>query len=41
MGMFALPPLEHLADKRTLRFHEVSQVGADVRLLARLIKPEE
>jgi diaminohydroxyphosphoribosylaminopyrimidine deaminase/5-amino-6-(5-phosphoribosylamino)uracil reductase len=41
LGMFSLPPLEHLADKRALRFHEISQVGADVRLLARLIKPEE
>jgi diaminohydroxyphosphoribosylaminopyrimidine deaminase/5-amino-6-(5-phosphoribosylamino)uracil reductase len=40
-GMFALPPLERLADKRVLRFHEITLVGADVRILARLIKPEE
>jgi diaminohydroxyphosphoribosylaminopyrimidine deaminase/5-amino-6-(5-phosphoribosylamino)uracil reductase len=40
-GMFALPPLARLADKRALRFHEISQVGADLRILARLIKPEE
>ncbi|MFL6674588.1 MAG: bifunctional diaminohydroxyphosphoribosylaminopyrimidine deaminase/5-amino-6-(5-phosphoribosylamino)uracil reductase RibD [Massilia sp.] len=40
-GMFALPPLARLADKRALRFHEFKQVGADVRILARFIKPEE
>jgi diaminohydroxyphosphoribosylaminopyrimidine deaminase/5-amino-6-(5-phosphoribosylamino)uracil reductase len=40
-GMFALPPLERLADKRALRFHHIGQVGADVRILARFIKPEE
>jgi diaminohydroxyphosphoribosylaminopyrimidine deaminase/5-amino-6-(5-phosphoribosylamino)uracil reductase len=40
-GMFALPPLERLADKRQLRFHEFKQVGADVRILARFITPEE
>jgi diaminohydroxyphosphoribosylaminopyrimidine deaminase/5-amino-6-(5-phosphoribosylamino)uracil reductase len=34
-GMFALPPLARLADKRALRFHEVGQVGADLRILAR------
>ncbi|MGZ5201145.1 MAG: bifunctional diaminohydroxyphosphoribosylaminopyrimidine deaminase/5-amino-6-(5-phosphoribosylamino)uracil reductase RibD [Telluria sp.] len=34
-GMFALPALEHLSDKRQLRFHHISQVGADVRILAR------
>ncbi|GAB3417973.1 bifunctional diaminohydroxyphosphoribosylaminopyrimidine deaminase/5-amino-6-(5-phosphoribosylamino)uracil reductase RibD [Massilia agilis] len=39
--MFALPPLARLADKRALRFHELKQVGADVRILARTIKPEE
>jgi diaminohydroxyphosphoribosylaminopyrimidine deaminase/5-amino-6-(5-phosphoribosylamino)uracil reductase len=38
-GMFALPPLEKLSDKHELRFHEFKQVGADVRILARLIKP--
>jgi diaminohydroxyphosphoribosylaminopyrimidine deaminase / 5-amino-6-(5-phosphoribosylamino)uracil reductase len=40
-GMFALPPLERLADKRALRFHDIEQVGADVRILARFVKPEE
>jgi diaminohydroxyphosphoribosylaminopyrimidine deaminase/5-amino-6-(5-phosphoribosylamino)uracil reductase len=40
-GMFALPPLERLADKRALRFHHIGQVGADARILARIIKPEE
>lgn len=34
-GMFALPALSHLADKHALRFHGVSQVGADLRILAR------
>jgi diaminohydroxyphosphoribosylaminopyrimidine deaminase/5-amino-6-(5-phosphoribosylamino)uracil reductase len=40
-GMFALPPLESLSDKRALRFHHISQVGADVRILARFIKSED
>jgi diaminohydroxyphosphoribosylaminopyrimidine deaminase/5-amino-6-(5-phosphoribosylamino)uracil reductase len=40
-GMFALPPLARLADKRELRFHEVKQVGADVRILARFEQLEE
>lgn len=34
-GMFALPPLARLADKRALRFHAVDRVGADLRILAR------
>jgi diaminohydroxyphosphoribosylaminopyrimidine deaminase/5-amino-6-(5-phosphoribosylamino)uracil reductase len=34
-GMFALPPLDRLADKIALRFHEATQVGADLRILAR------
>jgi diaminohydroxyphosphoribosylaminopyrimidine deaminase/5-amino-6-(5-phosphoribosylamino)uracil reductase len=34
-GMFALPALARLADKVTLRFHSVSQVGPDLRILAR------
>ena len=34
-GMFALPPLDHLADKIALRFHEATPVGADLRILAR------
>jgi diaminohydroxyphosphoribosylaminopyrimidine deaminase/5-amino-6-(5-phosphoribosylamino)uracil reductase len=40
-GMFALPPLARLADKRALRFHEVKQVGADVRILARFEQLED
>ena len=35
-GMFALPPLKRLADKVALRFHGVTPVGADLRILARL-----
>ncbi|SFC53404.1 diaminohydroxyphosphoribosylaminopyrimidine deaminase / 5-amino-6-(5-phosphoribosylamino)uracil reductase [Massilia yuzhufengensis] len=35
-GMFALPPLARLADKRLLRFHDVARVGDDIRILARL-----
>jgi diaminohydroxyphosphoribosylaminopyrimidine deaminase/5-amino-6-(5-phosphoribosylamino)uracil reductase len=34
-GMFALPPLARLADKRELRFHAVDRVGPDLRILAR------
>lgn len=34
-GMFALPPLTSLADQRRLKFHEVQQIGDDVRILAR------
>lgn len=34
-GMFALPPLARLADKRQLRFHGVAQVGPDLRIVAR------
>ena len=34
-GMFALPPLSRLADKVALRFHAVTQVGSDLRILAR------
>jgi diaminohydroxyphosphoribosylaminopyrimidine deaminase/5-amino-6-(5-phosphoribosylamino)uracil reductase len=39
-GMFALPPLDRLADKIALRFHEVAPVGADLRILART-QPKE
>ena len=39
-GMFALPPLTRLADKIALRFHEVTPVGADLRILART-QPKE
>jgi diaminohydroxyphosphoribosylaminopyrimidine deaminase/5-amino-6-(5-phosphoribosylamino)uracil reductase len=40
-GMFALPALAHLSDKRALRFHHISQVGADVRILARFNNTKE
>jgi len=35
-GMFALPVLANLADKFSLRFHEITQIGQDIRILARL-----
>ena len=35
-GMFALPPLADLAHKRQLKFHQIQQIGEDVRILARL-----
>lgn len=39
-GMFALPALAHLDQKRTLAFHGVSQVGPDLRILARFLPSE-
>lgn len=39
-GMFALPPLARLADKRQLRFHDLGRVGDDIRILARFIQPD-
>ena len=39
-GMFALPPLESLAGRIALRFHAVSQVGSDLRILARFTRTE-
>ncbi|GGZ10986.1 bifunctional diaminohydroxyphosphoribosylaminopyrimidine deaminase/5-amino-6-(5-phosphoribosylamino)uracil reductase RibD [Pseudoduganella plicata] len=36
-GMFALPALTDLAQKRALRFHEVCNVGGDLRILARFM----
>lgn len=39
-GMFALPALSRLADRIALRFHAVTPVGADLRILAR-IQPNE
>ncbi|WP_370663492.1 bifunctional diaminohydroxyphosphoribosylaminopyrimidine deaminase/5-amino-6-(5-phosphoribosylamino)uracil reductase RibD [Massilia rhizosphaerae] len=39
-GMFALPPLAHLADKVPLHFHGVAQVGPDLRILARF-RPDD
>ncbi|MNR84383.1 Riboflavin biosynthesis protein RibD [compost metagenome] len=35
--MFNLPPLESLEHKKNLNFHEVKQIGADLRILARFI----
>ncbi len=40
-GMFALPALARLADKYALRFHGVSQVGADLCILARFEQQEQ
>ncbi|MFC5475815.1 bifunctional diaminohydroxyphosphoribosylaminopyrimidine deaminase/5-amino-6-(5-phosphoribosylamino)uracil reductase RibD [Paraherbaspirillum soli] len=34
-GMFELPALESLQDKFSLKFHQVMQVGEDLRILAR------
>jgi diaminohydroxyphosphoribosylaminopyrimidine deaminase/5-amino-6-(5-phosphoribosylamino)uracil reductase len=34
-GMFALGPLDSLEQRQRLKFHEVKQVGADLRILAR------
>lgn len=34
-GMFDLPPLAALADRRRLRFHDAARVGDDLRILAR------
>lgn len=36
-GMFDLPVLNDLAQKRQLRFHQVQQIGADLRVLARFL----
>lgn len=35
-GMARLPVLEHLSDRLSLRFHQVTQIGPDLRILARL-----
>ncbi|HEY1042796.1 MAG TPA: bifunctional diaminohydroxyphosphoribosylaminopyrimidine deaminase/5-amino-6-(5-phosphoribosylamino)uracil reductase RibD [Telluria sp.] len=34
-GMFALPSLSTLEDRQQLAFHDISQVGSDLRILAR------
>ena len=39
-GMFALPALAHLSGRHHLAFHAVSQVGPDLRILARFIPSE-
>ena len=33
--MFALPALDNLDEKTTMRFHEITQIGEDARILAR------
>jgi diaminohydroxyphosphoribosylaminopyrimidine deaminase/5-amino-6-(5-phosphoribosylamino)uracil reductase len=33
--MFDLPPLMQLTERRQLRFHDVTRVGDDLRILAR------
>lgn len=35
-GIARLPVLEHLSDRLSVRFHQVEQVGPDLRILARL-----
>jgi diaminohydroxyphosphoribosylaminopyrimidine deaminase / 5-amino-6-(5-phosphoribosylamino)uracil reductase len=40
-GMFALPALQRLDQKQQLVFHEIRQVGADVRILARFTNKKE
>ncbi|WP_312510713.1 bifunctional diaminohydroxyphosphoribosylaminopyrimidine deaminase/5-amino-6-(5-phosphoribosylamino)uracil reductase RibD [Massilia sp.] len=39
-GMFDLPPLAQLAERRQLRFHDVARVGDDLRILARFTETE-
>ena len=34
-GMFALPTLTELSGRKSLKFREVQQIGADLRILAR------
>jgi diaminohydroxyphosphoribosylaminopyrimidine deaminase/5-amino-6-(5-phosphoribosylamino)uracil reductase len=36
-GMFNLPALENLQDKLSLKFHEIKQIGEDLRILARFL----
>lgn len=36
-GMFDLGTIDALRDKRTLSFHEVKQIGSDLRILARFL----
>lgn len=37
-GMFELPALSQLAERRPLRFHDVARVGEDLRILARFVE---
>ncbi|KAF3996081.1 bifunctional diaminohydroxyphosphoribosylaminopyrimidine deaminase/5-amino-6-(5-phosphoribosylamino)uracil reductase RibD [Glaciimonas immobilis] len=34
-GMFDLPPLDNLQEKFSLKFHQIKQIGEDLRILAR------
>lgn len=36
-GMFELPILDNLRDKFSLKFHQITQIGEDLRILARFI----
>ncbi|CAG1020532.1 partial Riboflavin biosynthesis protein RibD, partial [Patescibacteria group bacterium] len=36
-GLFHLPHLEKMADKKSLKFHDVRQVGVDLRFTATAI----
>lgn len=40
-GMFALPALQALERKIRLRYHDITPMGEDLRILARFIQPEE
>ncbi len=40
-GMFSLPALQQLDHKYRLRFHAVTLIGEDLRILARFTQPEE
>ena len=37
-GMFELPEIEHVSQKTPMQFHEVTQLGEDIRILARFNK---
>jgi diaminohydroxyphosphoribosylaminopyrimidine deaminase/5-amino-6-(5-phosphoribosylamino)uracil reductase len=37
MGLFDLPAIQTLDDRRKLKFHETSQIDTDLRILARFI----
>ena len=38
-GLFDLPPLDSMEHKRELAFHEITQIGPDLRILARFNPP--
>lgn len=38
-GMVELPALEALHERQQLRFHQVTQIGPDLRILARFVRP--